>query len=88
MATFWTSISIRYGWIFTFCPLAGIEQKPAEVWQELQVHLNRGDVAVDRRVILEHEAALAWQNLWVRYGAEGVKIDNTQRQYSSDRSGT
>ncbi len=81
----------NYGWIFTFCPLAGIagiEPKPFEAWQELQVHLERGSVAVDRRIILESETTLAWQNLWSRYSTQETKIDGKLRQYSNGMVGT
>ncbi len=62
----------NYGWIFTFCPLAGVagtEVKAAESWQEVQIHLEREGVAVDRQVTLEPEMALAWQDLWNSYAA-------------------
>lgn len=65
-----------YGWIFTFCPLAGvagIESKPAEAWQELQVHLERGGVAVDRRITLEPDVAVAWRDLWVHHSRIGTE---------------
>jgi hypothetical protein len=66
-----------YGWIFTFYPLACVmmvELKPGETWQELHLHLTRGDGIADRQVILEPQAALAWQNLWAYRGAEAVQI--------------
>jgi hypothetical protein len=64
----------NYGWIFTFCPLAGvvgIEQKPVGPWQELQMHLERGGAAVDRRITLEPQVALAWRDLWTHYDRIG-----------------
>lgn len=64
----------NYGWIFTFCPLAGvtgIELEPARVWPELRIRLGRGSVTVDRRVTLEQEQARAWQGLWAKYGGQG-----------------
>jgi hypothetical protein len=63
-----------YGWIFTFCPLAGvagIETRPAGAWQEVQVHLERGGVTVDRQITLEPEVALTWHDLWTYYGQVG-----------------
>lgn len=59
-----------YGWILTFCPLAcvkGFEATSSELWQELQLHLTRNGVAVDRQVTLERERVQAWQNLWANY---------------------
>lgn len=59
-----------YGWILTFCPLAGVkgfEAAPGESWQEMQLHLTRDGVAVDRQVTLERETVQAWQNLWAHY---------------------
>jgi hypothetical protein len=60
----------NYGWIFTFCPLAGvagIELIPVEAWQELQTHLERDGVVVDRQITLEYENALTWQILWTHW---------------------
>ncbi len=60
-----------YGWIFTYCPLAGvkgIKTTPDETRSELHLHLARAGVAVDRQLTLEPEAALAWQNLWADHG--------------------
>ncbi|MEW5960458.1 MAG: hypothetical protein AB1801_22255, partial [Chloroflexota bacterium] len=60
----------NYGWIFTFCPLtgvAGMEMKRGEVWPELQIHLGRGSITVERRVMLEEKQARAWQELWTHY---------------------
>lgn len=59
-----------YGWILTFCPLAcvkGFDASSGELWQELQLHLSRAGVAVDRPVTLERETVQAWQNLWADY---------------------
>ncbi|MBE7469151.1 MAG: hypothetical protein DPW09_16305 [Anaerolineae bacterium] len=64
----------NYGWIFTFCPLAGVaamDLKPAKTWPEVQIRLGRGGVTTDRRVTLEQEQARAWQALWFRYGGHG-----------------
>jgi hypothetical protein len=66
----------NYGWIFTFCPLAGvaeIELKPGGSWSELQIRLGRGGVTVDRRVTLEQEQARAWRELWAQYGGQEEK---------------
>jgi hypothetical protein len=63
----------NYGWIFTFCPLAGvagIELKPGEVWPELQIHLGRGGKTVECRVMLEQKQARAWRELWTQYGGK------------------
>jgi hypothetical protein len=59
-----------YGWILTFCPLAcvkGFEAAPGELWQELQLHLTRDGITIDRPVTLERETMQAWQNLWSHY---------------------
>lgn len=59
-----------YGWILTFCPLAclkNLETTPEGTWQEVQLHLARNGVAVDRRVKLGPETALNWQALWSHY---------------------
>lgn len=59
-----------YGWILTFCPLAclkNFETTPEGTWQEVQLHLARNGVEVDRRVKLGPETALNWQALWSHY---------------------
>jgi hypothetical protein len=59
-----------YGWILTFCPLAGVkgfEAAPGEFWQELHLHLIRDGVAIDRHFTLARETVQAWQDLWANY---------------------
>ncbi len=56
-----------YGWFITFCPrrcVTGIETAPHAAWQEVQVHLQKGSISAERRVIVENAAAQAWRDLW------------------------
>ncbi len=56
-----------HGWIISCFPRAALtrlETQPEKSWQELQVRLARGEVAVDRRVKLSNEVAAAWQDVW------------------------
>ena len=55
------------GWYFTFCPRAGItdiEFKPNDLWQDMVVHLRRGEVNAQRRTKVGSEAAQDWRALW------------------------
>lgn len=60
-----------YGWIFTFCPRRAIEKSevtPSGRWQELRVGMKSRAGWMDRRILLEPEKALAWRELWLRFG--------------------
>jgi hypothetical protein len=60
------SSATRYGWFITYCPrncVERVEIKPNSAWQDVIVHLSRGDVAAERWTKLGNEAALAWQDI-------------------------
>ncbi len=60
-----------YGWILTFYPLASIDEiraSPGRAWQELEVRLTRGAVALDRRILLEQDITEAWRDIWIHHG--------------------
>jgi len=60
-----------YGWIFTFHPRHTLEKigiTSDRCWQELTVALQSGSGLHDRSILLEEPNALAWQELWSRYG--------------------
>jgi hypothetical protein len=55
------------GWYFTFCPrvcITGIEFKPNNIWQDMCIHLRRGNLTAERRTKVENDAAQDWQTLW------------------------
>ena len=61
------SSATRYGWYFTFCPrtcITGIDARPDEKTQDIQVHLKRASHLASRQIRLENNSALAWQSLW------------------------
>lgn len=58
-----------YGWFITFCPricVSGIEITPNVEWQDVNIHLKRGDFTADHQVTVENTAARNWQSLWMR----------------------
>jgi hypothetical protein len=59
-----------YGWRFTFCPrknITGVETRPNGVWQDMQVHLAKGEVKANHRLMLENDAAQTWLSIWQRH---------------------
>jgi hypothetical protein len=56
----------RYGMFITYCPricVSGVEIKADAAWQDVCVHLSRGDFSAERWTKLESKAAQAWQDL-------------------------
>ncbi len=59
-----------YGWRFTFCPrknITGVETSPNGVWQDVQVHLAKGEIQANHRLTLENDAAQTWLSIWQRH---------------------
>jgi len=47
--------------------VSGIEITPNAEWQDVNIHLKRGDVTANHQVTVENAAALTWQSLWMKY---------------------
>jgi hypothetical protein len=55
------------GWYFTFCPrdcVTGFEFMPNIAWQDMYIHLSKGNVTAERRTKVEKETAQDWQAFW------------------------
>lgn len=60
-----------YGWIFTFCPRTFIHTigiSSQGQWRELRIEMCMRAGFLDKRILLEQQNMLVWQDLWLRFG--------------------
>jgi hypothetical protein len=66
-------LQVEQGWILSYIPrniITCIESQPGKLWNELSVHLKRGDQSVDYKLMLKNEFAEAWRTLWIQHGGQ------------------
>jgi hypothetical protein len=73
VVTIQEDLKIVHGWIITYLPrsvIAGIQNLPRGLWNELSFQLKRGDQSEDYKLLLTSEAADAWREQWVQHGGQ------------------
>jgi hypothetical protein len=64
-------LGVSQGWIITYIPrhtIVGITNKPANKWNELAVHMEKGGQTVDQNILLTASTADAWRACWIKNG--------------------
>lgn len=64
-------LGISHGWILTYIPrvsIAGIQNKPGSLWDELTIQLKRGDQAAEYNLLLEKNATKELRVMWDKHG--------------------
>ena len=66
-------LDVKQGWIVSYIPrnnIAGMQNRPYSLWNELSVQLKRGGQSVEYKLMLKSEAVEAWRKQWVQHGGQ------------------
>jgi hypothetical protein len=66
-------LRVSQGWIITYFPrdsIVSILNQLCSQWNELTVHLKKGDQTSDCKILLTTEAAHAWRACWIQHGGQ------------------
>jgi len=72
-------LDVEQGWILSYIPrnnIAGIQNRPCGLCNELSVELKRGRQSVEYKLILESEVVEAWRKQWIQHGGQWQDFPN------------
>jgi hypothetical protein len=64
---------VGQGWIISYLPrnsIAGIQNQPGSLWNELTVQLKREQQIAEYKLLLKSEAVQAWREGWMRHNGQ------------------
>jgi hypothetical protein len=64
-------LDVNQGWILSYIPrnsIAGIQNQVCGLWNDLSVHLRRGDQSIAYKLMLKSDTIEAWHSRWIQHG--------------------
>jgi len=75
------ALDVEQGWIISYIPrnnIAGMQNHPCGLWNELSVQLKRDRQSVEYKLILDSEVVEAWRRQWVQHGGQWQELQSEQ----------
>lgn len=78
-------LEISHGWILTYIPrdcIGGIQNQPLSLWNELTLHLKRGEQTAGYKLLLDNPATQDWREKWKQHGFRWEDLPMADRSSS------
>ena len=74
-------LGVEQGWILSYIPrnnIAGMQNRPCRLSNELSVQLKRGGQSTDYNLTLETEVVEVWRRQWIQHGGQWQDLPEQQ----------